>query len=638
MTQDEILSESVIKEAFEIEDDIKRTIKITELQRRAKDLKCVRQFDSIIKAFNSTLEAARKAKNREMMNQTIEGITNFGGLETQLRCGEWIASDDGIVIQSKNPAYPNRLACYHPIIPKRIMQNLQTGEQQIELAFKRKTEKNWRTITVDRDVVASRQKIVALAKYGIAVTTENAQWLVSFLSDVTNLNNDSVPLAYSTSKLGWIKHNGEQCFMPYRPGQSGISFDSELRFKQVFNSIKEHGDINIWTDHVKKLRASGKMEIKVMLAASFASILLEPCDLLPFIVDLWGETEGGKTVTLMLAASVWADPSNNAYISDYKTTDTALEARADMLNSLPLILDDTSKVSGRLKQNMEGLIYDICSGKGKSRSNKALGINRENTWQLATLTCGEKPLQEYAEQGGAINRIIEIQCTEHLYEDPHKTVEIIKNNYGFYGKFFAIAIAISDYKELKKRCDAIYRKLIKSGNVMEKQANSMAAILLADQLIDELIFKDGQTISIDDAIDLIAEKEFVSDNQRAYEYIQDKIQMNEERFNPVSDKAIEQWGFRSDGGYVNFYPSALESLLEDKSFGLRSFLAWMNKRGLLEKDKDNRATKKVRCNGKNYNVYRLKLLNDDDTTGTDTTEPEQTELDLSELSGLPFDL
>lgn len=101
----------------------------------------------------------------------------------------------------------------------------------------------------------------------------------------------------------------------------------------------------------------------MMLAASFASVLISPLGGLPFIVDLWGETEGGKTVTLMLAASVWADPDESNYIGDFETTDVALEARADLLNSLPMILDDTSKVSSRIRDNFEGMVYDLCSGK-----------------------------------------------------------------------------------------------------------------------------------------------------------------------------------------------------------------------------------------------------------------------------------
>ena len=97
-----------------------------------------------------------------------------------------------------------------------------------------------------------------------------------------------------------------------------------------------------------------------MLAASFASVLIEPLGGLPFFVDLWGETEGGKSVSLMLAASVWANPDESQYIGDFKTTDVALEAKADMLNHLPMMLDDTSKTSARIRDNFEGIVYDLC--------------------------------------------------------------------------------------------------------------------------------------------------------------------------------------------------------------------------------------------------------------------------------------
>ena len=89
------------------------------------------------------------------------------------------------------------------------------------------------------------------------------------------------------------------------------------------------------------------MEVKFLLAASFSSVLVQVLGGLPFFVDLWGETEGGKTVSLMVAASVWANPDESRYIGDFKTTDVALEAKADMLNHLPMFLDDTSKTSAK---------------------------------------------------------------------------------------------------------------------------------------------------------------------------------------------------------------------------------------------------------------------------------------------------
>ena len=60
-------------------------------------------------------------------------------------------------------------------------------------------------------------------------------------------------------------------------------------------------------DAMRKLRAEHGYG-RLFLAASFASVVLEPCGLLPFFLHAWGGTETGKTVGLMIAASVWACP------------------------------------------------------------------------------------------------------------------------------------------------------------------------------------------------------------------------------------------------------------------------------------------------------------------------------------------
>lgn len=631
LTKEDLLSESVLKEAFEIEDEVKRAVLIANMRQRAKDYGCVRGFDKIIKSFENTLEAARKEQKAEIARQIVNGITNFNGLETQFRCGQWIASDAGIFQRNANPYYPDHLACYHPIIPVERMKNLQTSEEQMKLTYKRSNETTWSTIKVPKDVIASHQKIVELSKYGVAVTSENAKWLVSYLSDIENLNSDIIPLQYSTSKLGWLKHNGENCFIPYR--SNGIEFDGDIKFRQIFGAIKESGDYNVWLNHMLELRATKRLEPRIMMAASFASALIKPCGTLPFIIDLWGDTEGGKTVTLMVAASIWADPSNNAYIGDFKTTDTALEAKADMLNSLPLILDDTSKVSRKLKDSFEGLVYDLCSGKGKSRSNKTLGINRENTWDCSILTCGEKPLQDYTDQGGAINRIIEVQCSDYLYKDPHETAEIVKNNFGFAGKLFTQGITLIAENELKMMQAEMFGKINREDK-MQKQAYAMSVILLADRIAEKLIFQDGITITPDEAISVMTERLDVSDNQRAYEHIMDKVEMNPARFEPATDKAVEQWGYKEpDTGYVNFFTSALESLLQEAGYGLRPFLSWLDKNGLLNRDNDGKhMSVQKRHIGRKIRVYSIKMPEyeddkDQEQTGNDD-DYTQAELDF----------
>ena len=377
-----ILKENIFEEIFAEDDLIARSYMIADLSLRAKELNVKGQFDMILKAHEKAIREEKKEEKRTQMAHPPSGrVTEFNiPLEkpyTNMECGSWFASETGIY--SLNVMGMEQRASRQPILPVDRLENIETGEEQIVLAFKRNYR--WKEITVGKEVIASASKIVALAKYGLSVTSENAKYLVKYLNDVEALNNDEIPIRQSSSKLGWHKSD----FLPY---EGEIVFDGDSQFKHVFEAICEYGSEEAWLEHVKKIRKSGRIEAKFLLAASFASVLVKILGALPFFVDLWGETEGGKSVSLMLACSVWANPDESQYIGDFKSTDTQLEIRADLLNHLPLMLDDTSKTSARIRDNFEGIVYDLCSGKGKSRSNKDLGIRRENRWKNCILTNG----------------------------------------------------------------------------------------------------------------------------------------------------------------------------------------------------------------------------------------------------------
>lgn len=393
-----ILSEEIFLEIFDQEDEITKARMILSLTDRAGELGVKKKFEELLKAYKRVDKEAKQRERKKPITM-LDKWTNFEGPYNNMFCGAWIAGEDGVYAQ--NDSQVDAVACYHPILPVERMKNLETGEEQIKIAYKRNGR--WDEIIVPKTMVTSASKIVALSGRGISVTSENAKLLVRFLSDVENMNDSHIKVQYSTSKLGWIKDQ----FIPY---DTEIVFDGDQRFRQAYESVSERGNWKIWQSHMLKLRKTKRLEIKFMMAASFASVLVSLLGGLPFIVDLWGETEGGKTVSLMVATSIWANPDESAYIGDFKTTEVALEAKADMLNHLPMVLDDTSKTSSRIRDNFEGMVYDMCSGKGKSRSNKELGISRENRWKNCILTNGERPLNSYVSQGGAINRILEVEC------------------------------------------------------------------------------------------------------------------------------------------------------------------------------------------------------------------------------------
>lgn len=597
-----ILSKEVFEEIFEQEDLIERSYMIADLSLKAKELKVKSEFDSIIKSHEKAIREINRAEKIKKMNNPSTRYTEFfvpaGKPYSNMKCGSWYANESGIY--SYNVMGLEQRASRQPILPVGILENMETGEEQVILAFERK-KGYWKEITIAKDVAASASKIVSLARSGLSVTSENAKYLVKYLNDVEELNEDDIPLTLSSAKLGW---HGDD-FLPY---ESDIVFDGDSQFKNVYESICEHGSYSAWTNHVKAIRRSGRIEAKFMLAASFASVLIKPLGILPFIVDLWGETEGGKSISLMLACSVWANPDEHQYIGDFESTSVQTEIRADMLNHLPMMLDDSSKVSDKLRDNFEGLVYSLCSGKGKSRSNKDLGIRRENHWKMCILTNGERPLQSYVSQGGAINRILEVECGANVYSNPQNTVSILKQNYGFAGKRFIDVIKEISIDEIKSIYQDFCNKLF-DADKMQKQAMSLAAVLTADKIATEHIFNDDCYISLDDAKETLVDRNFVSDNERCYQYLLDKVAMNNSRFD--SDSNVEKWGI-IDGSYAYFYPQAFEDLCKAENFSKKSFLSWAERKGKLKKEA-GRTTFQKRIAGKNCRCIALKI---------DDTDPE----------------
>lgn len=586
-----ILSDEVFEEIFSQEDEIYKARLLLSAQEVAERFHVKGKFDQMVKAYKR-VDRETKLRKKQQKTAGMNNYTDFEGPYENMYCGSWIAGETGIYAQ--NMATVEQIACYHPILPIERLKNLETGEEQIKLAFKRNGR--WEEIIIPKTMITSASKIVALSGRGVAVTSENAKLLVRYLSDVENRNTAQIAVQYSSSKLGWIKKE----FLPY---DTEITFDGDSRFRQLFENIGEHGNRDKWYEHVKSLRQSGRMEIKLMLAASFASVLIHQIGALPFFVDLWGETEGGKTVTLMLAASVWANPAESAYIGDFKTTDVALEAKANMLNHLPMILDDTSKKNRRIEENFEGVVYDLCSGKGKTRSNRDIGINTESHWNNCILTNGERPLTSYVNQGGAINRILEIECGEKVYADPQHTADTLKQNYGFAGKDFVKvikAMGADAVKEIQKD----FQQQLFDDEKMQKQSISLSTILTADKIATDTLFKDGQYISIDEAKKVLIDRNELSDNERCYRYILDKVAMNGTRFD--ADTACEKWGI-IEHGYAFFYNQAFDELCKSGGFSKRSFLSWGVKKKIVETDSKGNPTKQKKIDGKNNRCVCMKL-------------------------------
>lgn len=595
-----LLNKEIFFQLFAIEEDFERVEKYQELEKRAEELKIKTKFKQLYRAFEKDFKKA-------MPERTITGNTTMFSEQPAFNCGMWTATDDGIYVNTdKGRLY----ACYHPIFPGRILVNIETNTCKVELHYK--VRGVWRDVLVEKSLIASRSSITKLSDFGIQVTSENAGALVQYLMDIEALNGDIIREYVSTSKLGWI----EQKFMPY---EKDIAFDNEQNLAKLYKSIDCIGSRSKWYELAQKVRKMGRIEPRIFMAASLAAVLVEPCGLLPFIVALWGETGGGKTVSLKLAASMWADPADGAYIADAKSTTISMELKLNALNSMPLMIDDFSQIKNQYDGDFSQFIYFLTAGSGKDRATANLALRGGTNWKNCTLANAERSLVAESTQGGAVNRVIEIEVENDIYEKEYidEILSVIFDNYGYCGYEFVETIremGFDKVRELRKDYENQLIAISESlGERKEmKQIIPVSVLLTADDIAERFLFKDGIRLNVKACYGLIKGHDEVSENVRAYQYMRDTIAANFHKFNELTANG-ELWGdYYKPDNVVRFIGSIFDKVLKQGGYQPRTFISWAAKNRLINTDARGNTKIATRMGIRTSRCVHFRLLDEDE--------------------------
>ena len=596
LNKDSLLSEKLLEELFGLDDAYLMEQYRQALVEKAAELKCKTQFNKLYSAYKKELK-----KQNLQFSDKPSYLTDFEG-QPALRCGSWVANEDGVWMLSDRGRI---IACSHPIYISRVLINAETGIHKAEIKFK--VRRRWHSAFIDRKALASRSSILQLADHGVQVTSENAGLLVQYLADVEASNPDDVAEQTSTSRLGWISDT----FMPY--GEN-IIFDNEQNLMSLFNSIKEVGNRQRWYELIKDIRKDKRIEVLIYIAASLGSVLVEPVGALPFVVDLWGETGKGKTVALMVATSIWADPNEGAYMTDAKATTTAMEIRLNVLNSLPMTLDDMAQVKNQYDEDFSQLIYRWCAGKGRDRSNKELGLNKLTSWHNCILTNAEHSLVTETMQGGAINRIIDIEMGDgYIFPNGNEVADVLRHNYGWCGREFVEQVQLMGFEEIREIQKGYVSKIQqyakeKGVEKEEKQILPMSIILTADEISEKYLFQDGIRLDLEECCDLLKNRGEVSEHKRAYQYIRETIVANMFRFENDPDKNIEQWGsFLSKDRYASIIRNRFDKMMKEAGFQTKAFLSWAKKQKIIKTDPSGNPTVVTKINGSSVRCVVLDM-------------------------------
>lgn len=590
LDKEKILDEEIFKYILFLEDPILKVKILAKLKDKARELKMIKPFNEMLKIYQNEYSQKVKQENSKIMNFTNAPLEN-------LKCGEWDCKDTGVskvIFNNYNPI--TIYACSHPILPVERLINIDTNIEKIKLAFYK--DNKWQYVITEKNTIASKNKILQLANRGIEVNENNAKELITYLSDILNLNINEIPYSESITHLGWVN---KEDFAPY---STKYKYDGDISYSNLYESVNTKGSYEEWIKFMREIRKNS-VPLRFMMASSFSSILVKIFKINPFIVHLWGKSGNGKTVTQMVCASIWGNPTKGKLLTSLDNTKVALERMLNFFKNLPLIADELQLTKNSFL-NYDTLIYILTEGKGKDRGTVDNGLTNVTEWDNIIITSGEEPITGSNSKEGVKNRVFEIEENDMIIKNGRETVSFIQENYGFAGKEFVEII--KNEEKLFEQYNKIIDKL-KDITESKKQINAVGVILLADKIVSERIFKDDK-LKIEEIKDYFTKD--IDEAERYMELIIEWFYQNINKFyynNNINNGEI--WGtYKQENEEITqilVIPKVLKDFLKSNSINFNGIKTKLFNKGYLEKNSQDRYVHQTTVNGIKQNLIKINI-------------------------------
>ncbi|MEE4958074.1 DUF927 domain-containing protein [Pseudomonas alliivorans] len=197
---------------------------------------------------------------------------------------------------------------------------------------------------------------------------------------------DSAQRARLVTRLGW---HDNAFLLPEQ--QVGIHSE-HLHFYEAGSQlppISEAGTLEQWQEQIGAL-CVGNHRLAFVVGVAFAGPLLHMLGHESGGFHLYGDSSGGKTTHLQVAASIYGGPR---LVRSWRSTDNALESIAAAHSDGLLVLDEIGMCDPRI---IGETVYMLGNGTGKARANDRGQAGRQvQEWRLLFLSTGEKTLAQH---------------------------------------------------------------------------------------------------------------------------------------------------------------------------------------------------------------------------------------------------
>lgn len=575
---------------------------------------------------------------------------------------EWITNnEEGVYkLEDCGRTVKRTEACGRPVAINRLLEPIDEsgwdGIERVEIVFE--SERGWKRKVVERETLLNKNKAIALTNDGVDITSDRASAFTGYMSSMLKESSirGAIPSRKSSRKMALYK-DGE-LLLPYRDPE--FYFEKKSSMPNLVNALQAHGENedmkknrDAWFKEFKAIRAEKNGMFNFLTASSLCAPIIGMIGNIDgFVCNVVGVTECGKSVAESITATIWGSfKHSDGFVIGAKNTSNAFETYADVLNCLPLTIDDYNKLKEKEKDAFKQIIYEIANGIGKGRATKDMGLRTMASYSLNLIVTSEEPLRERA-GGGATNRLLTYMADSKCPWTPDRITEMMNffsTNYGHAGAEY-IQILNDLGREKVQGMIKVHRdellEAAKGQKKTMKQINAMAVLLTADEIAADRLFKDKIKITTEQAVDMLESEDVVQAEAQAYEKIVDKIFSNRLHFQGLValDKLTgDLWGkFVREDKYEDFveveeeietdekdkdgkkivkiekrqarpttvaiYPFKLQELAAEVGTSYEMFIAYLRRENLLYAD-NGRNTKKVslkRADGKKgQNVGRM---------------------------------
>lgn len=520
MNEKDLFSKETFMNLFSL-NDIERIEQEDKLFIEAKKLGMEKRFKESLKKYQSLLKEKISIDENNKLPACKYEIDNY-------KWGNYTCTIDGITDKY------NTKFSYIPVIPVERYINEDTGKEKVKIIFFKEGE--WKELIVDKSQLSINNKLLLLSDDGLDVTSENVRYYINYFNEIMNINN--VKKLDSISHIGW---KGDS-FVPY--DSHGI-FDGADDFRNIYKSIGSKGNYEKWKATIKELRKH--KVIKLLMATTLASPLLEKLNLQPYMVNLWSSLSGnGKTLSCMVAMSIWGNPDIGALRLSSNNTQNYYSVVASFMRNFTCYFDELQIVKRSKYLDLESLVMDLCNGTEKGRLNKNSQAREVKVWFNNFLFTSNDALVKDNAGEQVYNRVIDLEIGEKIITNGQDIAKVIKENYGFAGREYIKYIQSIGFDTIFERFKGILDKILSTTNATDKQASSLASILLANELANECIFNDNYILQVEDIVEYVNDRNEIKTSMKAKEYIISVINANQSKFKENNygecwGKTIEDW-------------------------------------------------------------------------------------------------